>query len=142
MDVVVIAVVATPVLLTWSFRQARNGHYDTHRRFQAVFLAILLAAVTLFEVDVRLSGGSGSLMRGSSYAGTPGLRMLTLVHVLGAVATFMAWLILLIPSWRRYRQALPGTFSKRHRQVGKLVYAGTVFTAVTAVAMYVVGFIL
>lgn len=142
MDVVVIAVVATPFLLTYSFRLAAAGRLDAHRRFQVSLLSVLLVAIVLFEIDVRLAGGSGSLMAGSSYAGTTGLRLLSLTHVLGAVATFLTWSVMTVLSLRRFRQILPGSFSRRHRQVGRLIYAGTVFTAVSAVAMYVVGFIL
>ena len=142
MDVVLLAVLATPVIFTLSFRLARGRKYASHRSLQTYLLAVLLAAVVLFEVDVRLSGGSGSLMRGSSYAGAPWLRFLLIAHVTGAVTTFLLWLGLVITSRRRFRQVLPGRFSALHRRLGRGVFAGTLYTAVSAILMYVCGFIL
>lgn len=141
-DIVLVATLATPFLLMHSFRIARRREADRHRRFQLVLLGVLLCAIVLFEVDVRMASAGGGLMKDSSWAGTTTLRVLTLGHVLGAVATFAGWLALTIMSVKRFRATLPGAFSKRHRSLGKAVFWGSVYTAVTAVGMYVMGFIL
>ncbi len=142
MDVVFLAVLATPFLLMVSFRIARRHELGRHRTLQTALLSVLLVAVMLFELDVRLSGGSGSLMKGSSYAGTGGLRALVIAHVGGNVITFIAWLVLVVMSRRRFGAVLPGKFSLTHRRVGTWVFGGTVYGAVTAVAMYVIGFVM
>lgn len=103
---------------------------------QTTLLCVLLVAVVFFEVDVRLSGGSGSLMKGSSYAGTGWLRGVTLANVV----TFFAWLVLVVKAWRRFERELPGPYAPTHRRLGCFVFGGTVFGAVSAVVMDVLGF--
>ena len=142
MDVVFIATLATPFILAWGIRFASRGELSRHRAVQTTLLCVLLVAVVMFEVDVRLSGGSGSLMKGSSYAGTGWLRGITVAHVLANIVTFFTWLVLVVRSWRRFQTTLPGAFSATHRRVGRWVFAGTVFGAVSAVVMYVLGVVL
>lgn len=142
MDLVLLAVVATPFLFAFSFRLVRSRRHLAHKRVQVTLLIGLLTAVLLFELDVRLSGGSGSLMRASSYAGTLGLRLLTIAHVAGAICTFLVWFGLTMASARKVPGQLPGRFSARHRAVGRWIFAGSIYTAISALAMYVTGFIL
>lgn len=141
-DIVLIATLATPFLLMHSFRLARRRELEKHRLFQLVLLGVLLCAIVLFEVDVRMASSTGGLMKDSGWAGTTTLRALTIAHVLGAVLTFIGWLALTIASVKRFRVRLPGAFSRRHRTLGKAVFWGSVYTAVSAGAMYVMGFIL
>lgn len=143
MDVVFVSTLLTPFIVAWGIRFAKRGEFRTHRAVQTVLLVVLLVAVALFEVDVRLSGGSGSLMKGSSYAGTGWLRGVTLAHVLANVVTFFTWLVLVVKSWRRFETpALPGTWRSTHVKLGRFVFGGLVFGAVSAVVMYVLGFVL
>jgi hypothetical protein len=141
MDVVFVSTLATPFILVWAIRLAQQRQLEKHRFVQTLLLGVLLVAVALFEVDVRLSGGSGSLMKGSSYAGTGLLRGITLAHVLANVVTFIAWLVLVVKSRRRFNGALPGSFSASHRRLGRFVLGGTVFGALSAIVMYGLGFV-
>lgn len=141
MDVVFVSTLATPFILLWAIRLAKQQQLEQHRLVQTLLLVVLLIAVTLFEVDVRLSGGSGSLMKGSSYAGTGLLRGITLAHVLANVVTFFTWLVLVVKSRRRFKTELPGGFTPSHRRLGRFVFGGTVFGALSAVVMYGLGFI-
>lgn len=141
MDVVFVSTLATPFILVWAIRLAQQRQLEKHRLVQTLLLAVLLVAVALFEVDVRLSGGSGSLMKGSSYAGTGLLRGITLAHVLANVVTFIAWLVLVVKSRRRFNTELPGAFTPSHRRLGRFVLGGTVFGALSAVVMYGLGFV-
>jgi len=142
MDVVFISTLATPFILAWGIRYARQREFRKHRAVQTTLLCVLLVAVIFFEVDVRLSGGSGSLMKGSSYAGTGWLRGILLAHVLANIVTFFGWLVLVVKSWRRFERELPGPWAPTHRRMGRFVFGGTVFGAVSAVVMYVLGFVL
>ncbi len=143
MDVVFVATLLTPFIVAWGVRFASKGDFRRHRAVQTTLLVVLLVAVLLFEVDVRLSGGSGSLMKGSSYAGTGWLRGITLAHVLANVVTFFTWLWLVVKSWKRLgTPELPGSFGGTHKRVGRFVFGGLVFGAVSAVVMYVLGFVL
>jgi uncharacterized membrane protein YozB (DUF420 family) len=136
-DVIFVATLLTPVLLVWAIRLASQRKLKTHRLVQTSLLTVLLVAVLLFEVDLRMAGGSGSLMKGSPYAGTALLRTVLLSHVAANVVTFALWLVLVVRSWRKFEQTLPGSYTEPHRRTGRIVFAGTVFGAVSAIAMYV-----
>jgi pimeloyl-ACP methyl ester carboxylesterase len=59
-----------------------------------------------------------------------------------AAVNYGLWTGLAIASWRRFGAALPGAFSRRHRQLGWTVFAGLAFTALSATGMYVLAFVL
>jgi hypothetical protein len=145
-DALVTAVYAlqliAPVVMWWSFRLVRGGRPEQHRRIQLALLGLCGAAVLALETRIRLSGGSGALTAGSALAGTPWFRIVFAVHVGGAVLTYVVWGVLAVMSHRRFRTALPGAFSARHRTVGKAVFGGLLFTAASATAMFVVDFVI
>ena len=142
MDVIFVSTLLTPGVLLFAFRLAKQRRLRAHRNLQTALLCVLLTAVVLFETEIRLSGGSGSLMKGSSWAGTGLLRGVLLAHVLANVVTFITWLVLVIRSWRRFEVDLPGAFASAHKRLGLFVFGGTVFGALSAVVMYVLGFVL
>jgi hypothetical protein len=132
---------AAPFVVTWSFRRARHRAYARHRQLQVGLLAVCAAAVLALEAHIRLAGGSGALVAGSALAGTPWFRVVFAIHVTGAVLTYAVWAGLAVVSHRRFQRELPGAFSARHRALGKAVFGGLCFTAASATAMFVVGFV-
>lgn len=141
MDTVVIAIIVTPLLFLWAIRLARRGHYARHRNLQTGLLGTLLIAVFLFEVDIRASGGTQAFMAGSPYLGSALLLWLLRVHVVVAVLTFLVWLVLVVQAWRARMDVNPRLFSAKHRRFGYGVFGGTVFTAVSGVWLYWLGFV-
>jgi hypothetical protein len=133
---------AVPIIMRWSFRQARGRRFAVHRRAQLALLALCFVAVFALEAHIRAAGGSGRLVAGSRFAGTALFRGVFSIHVGAAVLTYLLWAGLAWASVRRYGGALPGAFSPRHRWLGKLVFGGLCFTAVSATAMFVIGFVL
>lgn len=141
MDTVVIAIVVTPLLFLWAVRLARRGQYARHRNLQTGLLGTLLVAVILFEVDIRVSGGTQAFMADSPYLGSALLTWLLRVHVVVAVLTFLVWLVLVVQAWRARMDLNPRLFSGTHRRFGYGVFGGTVFTAATGVWLYWLGFV-
>lgn len=141
MDVVVVAIVLTPFLFLWAVRFARRGQYTQHRNLQTTLLGVLLAAVILFEVDIRVSGGTEAFLAGSPHLGSALLKWLLRVHVLVAVASFSLWCFLVGQAWRARMDLHPHLFTAAHRRRGYLVFAGTIFTAVSGVWLYWLGFV-
>jgi putative membrane protein len=133
---------AVPVVMRWSFRQARERRFVIHRRAQLALLALCFAAVFALEIHIRTAGGSGRLVAGSPFAGTALFRAVFSLHVGGALLTYLLWAGLAWASVPRFGRALPGAFSRRHRRLGKVVFGGLCFTAVSATAMFVIGFVL
>jgi len=140
MDLVVIGIVVTPILMLYAFHLAKQKRFVAHRNLHAILITTLLFSVILFELDVRLSGGTKAFLNGSSLAETAFLRWFLIVHVLIAVSSFVGWIALETKSWKSFLKALPGEFSPQHVQHGKVVYGGVVATAITGVALYIMGF--
>ena len=141
MDVVVIAIVLTPLLFLWAVRLARHGQYARHRNLQTALLGALLTAVVLFELDIRLSGGTQAFMAGSPHLGSALLSWLLRIHVIVAVLSFGLWCFLVVQAWRARMDLHPALFTASHRRRGYWVFAGTVFTAVSGVWLYWLGFV-
>lgn len=128
---------AAPIVVYASLRFVRRGDHDAHRRTQAVLLCFCWIAVLALEIRIRVAGGSGSLVERAPESLRGRAQQLLLVHIGGAVLTYGVWTWLVVASWRRYGARLPGTFSRRHRRLGKLVFGGLCFTAASASAIYV-----
>lgn len=141
MDVVLIAMTLTPFILLYAIRLARRGAYVQHRAIQSGLLLVLLAAVVLFEVDVRLAGGSGSFLAGSKYAGSPALLWFLRVHIGVATLSMLTWLVVVAKGWRVPLEPGPH-FGPAHRRTGWLIFAGVTFTSISGAALYYVGFVL
>lgn len=141
MDLVVVAIIATPFLFLWAIWLVRRKRYRAHRNLQTGLLGFLLVAIVLFEVDIRLSGGTAAFMAGSPYLGTPLLSWLLRSHVLVAVLTFGLWTYLVVQAWRARLDLHPHLFGPIHRRRGYYVFAGTVFTSFSGVWLYWLGFV-
>jgi putative membrane protein len=138
-DVTFLVTLAAPLVVVVSLALARRRRLDAHRRLQIGLLVVCIAAVLALELCIRLAGGSGAFLMHSGYPGL--VRAVLAVHVTCAVATYAAWTWLAVASHRRFRGALPGSFSRRHRRVGRLVFSGLCVTALSAAAMYTLAFI-
>jgi putative membrane protein len=141
MDAVLVAIVLTPFFFLWAVRLARTGRYKAHRNLQTCLLTVLLAAVVLFEVDIRLSGGTAAFLKGSPYAGTSLLTWLLRTHVVVAVLSFALWASLVVLAWKHRMDLHPHLFSATHRRRGYWVFAGTIFTSLSGCWLYVIGFV-
>ena len=141
LDVVLLAMLATPFVLIMSIRLARRGAYLQHRAIQTGLLGVLLTAVVLFEIDVRTSGGSGVFLAGSRYAGTALIRWLLGVHIAVAVLSFALWTWVVGRAWRDRVEPTPAHFGSAHRRTGYLIFAGVTFTSVSGAALYWLAFV-
>lgn len=137
-----LATLIAPVVSLLSYRLARRGEFHRHRRLQVGLLVFCWAAVLGLELDIRLSGGSGSVIARALPAYQVVARRLLLVHITAAIATYGLWTVLAVASLRRFGRRLPGAFSSRHRRLGWLVFSGLLFTALSATGMYVLTFVL
>jgi putative membrane protein len=136
------ATLLAPLAARISFRLARNHDHDRHRRIQLSLLGLCVIAVMALETEIRLSGGSGALMSQTPAPLLPVVRAVLIVHIAVAVLTYSAWAVLAFMSNRRFRGSLPGAWSRRHKQVGKLIFVGLVFTAMSATGMFFAAFVL
>ncbi len=141
-DLITVGYGLIPLILYLSSLRARRGEYRLHRNVQCICLAALTVILVLFEVNIRMRGGSDALYVASSFAETPILRITLLVHLAIAVSTYLGWLGLTVASWRRFELTLPGSFGSLHRTLGRWIIAGNIATAITGAWLYIVGFVL
>jgi hypothetical protein len=140
-DLTYVVTLIAPLVSLFAFRAAGAGRYELHRKVQLATLAVCFAAVVALEVCIRLAGGSGSLLATAPPQWARAARVFLGVHIVTAVITYLAWLVLAVMSLRRYRGTLPGGFSRSHRRAGWLVFSGLCFTALSATGMYVLAFV-
>jgi hypothetical protein len=140
-DCTFLVTLGAPLVALLSIGLARRRRLDAHRRLQIALLVVCIAAVLVLELCIRLAGGSGAFLAQSGVQRTGLVRAVLAVHVVCAIATYTAWTWLAVVSHRRFRGSLPGSFSRRHRQVGRLVHRGLCVSAISAAAMYTLAFI-
>ncbi len=133
--------VLAPFVVYASLRLVRRGVHDAHRMIQGVLLVVGWIAVLALELRIRFAGGSGAFLEQASDPVQAWAGRLLFVHVGVAVATYVVWTWLAVASWRRFGERLPGSFSRRHRRLGTLVFGGLCFTAASATGMYVLVFV-
>jgi putative membrane protein len=134
MDVTIVLLTALPFVMLAAFRLARHRRLTAHRTLQIALLATVLVVLVLFELDIRLSGGTQAFVA-QSRLGPIALPLLR-IHVAIATITFLSWLALILASLKRFRRVLPGPFTPRHRMWGKLTFVGVCLLSSTGAALY------
>jgi hypothetical protein len=137
-----VVTLSAPIAAYASIRLARARAFDSHRLIQSVLVVIGWLSVIGLELRIRLAGGSGVFLANAPAELADWSRRLLAVHIIVAVATYGLWTWLAVTSRRRYQRELPGTFSRRHRQLGTLVFAGLCFNAASASGIFALAFVL
>lgn len=141
LDVVALSMFAVVPAMLWAIYLVRvKKNYLLHKRVQLVLATVLLAAVTLFEVEMRLHGWR-HLAKESPYYDTVLFPVLW-VHLFFAVSTSVLWIWTVVGALRKFAPVpTPGPYSLTHRRVAKLAAAGMCCTAVTGWTFYWMAFI-
>ena len=101
----------------------------------------LAVVVTLFEIDLKLSGGIFALTRASSYAGTSLLNSLIYGHMLVAIGSALVWVTLVLVSLRKFSNPpVPNAFGPTHRVWGRVGMLLMMASGLSAVPLYYLGF--
>ena len=151
LDFVVTSLVAlVPVQLVslWVVKVRKN--YVWHRNLQLTLGAILLVAVTAFEVDVQwVHGGWENIV--NKDADSPRLssqqmdaaRQVLYIHLIFAVTTPFLWAATIFLALKKYpRPPQPGPHSAVHKKLGWLAVIDLVLTSATGIWFYVNTFVL
>lgn len=141
LDVVFLAMFVVLPVMGWSIAQVRYGRrYQLHKRVQLALGAILLVAVTLFEVDMRLNDWN-EWARPSPYY--PSIVQTALwIHLFFAVPTALIWIYVIVQGLRKFPQPpAPGEHSRSHIFWGRLAAIEMTLTAVTGWIFYWLAFV-
>jgi len=136
MTTVMVLTLFAPFGVYYGVKLARKKDFTAHRKLQTITFILCGLGVLALEVLIRYSGGSGSLASNSTYYGTPFFTITLISHIIAAVLTYIMWLIFIIVSARKHQKSLPGKFSKMHKRGGMIIFGGLIYTAVTALVIY------
>lgn len=126
----------SPFGVYYAVTLAKKKDYKRHKKIQNFVFYISVLGVLGLEMLIRYSGGSGSLASNSAYYGTSFFTITLVSHILVAVLTYILWTVLIILSNRKFKKSLPGKFSKTHKRVGYIVFVGLIYSAISALAVY------
>jgi hypothetical protein len=165
LDLVFLAMFAVLPVLAWSIWQVRvHRRFQLHQRVQWTLAAILLAAVTLFEIDMRFVSGWRERAEASPYFApvysadpisqqifcgllgcddVPGWVFRALaIHLVFATSTTALWVFVIATASRRFgNPPVPGAHSASHRRFGWLAAADMALTALTGWIFYWLAFV-
>lgn len=135
--------VATPFIVLYAVSLAKKQDFKRHIKIQKTIFWACIIAVIVFEIQVRFSGGSGSIASQGTYYHTAFFKTTLISHIIGAVLTYIIWAITVFSSNTRHKKKqLPGAFTINHKRLGIISIIGLIFTAITAVMVYLMTFIL
>jgi len=149
MDVVLVGLVALLPVLAWSVSLARRGRYLAHKRLQLFIVAALLAAIVVFEIDIRLISDWKIRAAGGAAWGRPpnvwwptGVFVALGIHLVFAVSTLVLWAWVVWEALRRFpTPPAPATHGRRHRVMARLAAVDLVLTAITGTVFYWLAFV-
>ena len=141
MDVVLVGLLALLPVLGWSIQLAKAGRYAAHRRLQLFIVSALLAAIVVFEIDVRLV--SDWRLRAAASPWWPAGVLTALgIHLVFAVSSLVLLVWVVWEALRRFPDPpQPATHGPRHRRMARLAAVDLVLTAVTGSVFYWLAFV-
>lgn len=135
MDIIVVSLTLIVPCLAYSIRLAKAGNIKAHRVFQIVLSAILLFAVTLFELEMQWVGGIESIMEKDRYT-TP-FRIYLWIHISISISTIIVWGITAYKALKAYDgEHLAVNHRALHRKLGWASTLLLLLTSLTGLGVY------
>jgi putative membrane protein len=147
LDVVFTAMfVVVPVLAVSIYLVKWRRQYAIHKKLQLVMAAVLLAAVLLFEIDIRFYGwkerAAPSPYFDADHKWSCPAGISLIVHLCFAVPTLVLWIVVVAAALRNFsRPPAPGLHSRWHARWGMIAAVGMALTAVTGWLFYWMAFV-
>ena len=145
MDLVLVGLIALLPVLAWSIYLVRNRRaYVAHKRLQIFIAAALLAAIVVFEIDVRLI--SDWKVRAAAAGQNPwwptGVLTALAIHLVFAISTLVLWVWVVGEAFLRCPvPPAPGSHGPRHRAMARLAALDLLLTACTGTVFYWLAFV-
>lgn len=136
MTAVLLLTLFSPFGVYYGIKIARKKNYRTHRKIQNVIFIVCVFGVLALEGLIRSEGGSGSLASASNFYNTKFFKITLFSHIIVAVLSYLLWTVLIIISNIKFQKSLPGKLSKFHKTTGYVIFSGLIYTAITALAVY------
>lgn len=145
LDFVFVAMFGIVLALGYSiYLVKQQRRYQLHKWIQLTLGAVLVLAVTAFEIDMRFFTDWKALASASRYF-KPNewdvVKISLVIHLCFAIPTPFLWLYVIAMALRHFpNPATPGVHSASHKFWGWLAVVGMLLTAVTGWIFYVLAF--
>ena len=143
LDLLIVIMVVAVAALGWSVYQVKyRRRFALHKWVQIPLGIALLAAVFIFEFDIRINGwqdrAAGELGGHVSSAVWTSL----VIHLFFAITTVLLWPVVLVRAVRGFgKPTSPGTHSSWHLPWARVAAVDLVATAVTGWIFYALAFV-
>lgn len=133
---VLLVTIIAPIICYHAIAKARKGEFNSHKKIQTGVYILCMSSVIVLEILIRMSGGSGSISSESSHSHKRIYKTIMMIHIIGAVVTYILWTYLIVKSNRTFQKTLPGQFSGSHKRIGIAIFIGLIYTGLTASIVY------
>lgn len=147
LDVVFLAMFAFIPAIAWSVYLVKvRKRFQLHKQVQLTLGLVLLAAVTLFEIDMRFISGWRERAMPSPFWGDGTLAasrvvQSLVVHLFFAVTTAVLWVLVIARALRNFPSPpTPGPHSTWHKRWGWIAAIDMFLTAATGWVFYWLAF--
>ncbi len=133
-----------PFISLYAVSLIKKKNISKHIKIQKRLFWICVAAVLILEIQIRLAGGSGSLVANSDYTGTIFFKSILIAHIIGAVSTYIIWGFTIYGANKNLKNklTLTGKYSITHKKLGYITIFGLFYTAITAWIVCTMAFFL
>ena len=143
LDVLFLAMFGVVVVLAWSIYQVKyRRRYVLHKWVQVALGIVLLAAVVIFEIDVRLHGWEERAAGELGGKAATDVWVTLAIHLVFAVTATILWPIVIIQALRKFpNPPAPGPHSRFHLRWARLAALVMVITSFTGWTFYYLAFV-
>lgn len=145
LDIVFLAMFLVVPLLWWSVSLARRRKYGFHKKVQLTLALVLLAAVTAFELEMRLVGWAERAAPSPYWSGSnwdDWVHYSLAIHLFFAIPTALLWIVVVVRALRQFpKPPEPNHHSPAHQFWARLATFEMVMTAVTGWVFYWLAFV-
>ncbi len=146
LDFVFLAMFVVVPIMGWSIYLVRyRKQYLLHKRIQLTLAAVLLAAVSAFEIDMRISGWTDRAAPSPYWADeqwNDWVHYSLAVHLFFAIPTAVIWIWVIVQALRKFPAVpMPNQYSRRHIFWARLAAFEMTMTTATGWAFYWLAFV-
>lgn len=145
LDFVCLAMAVIVPAMFWGIRLAeKSKQWQTHKYVQLSLAAALLAAVVLFELEMRIFGWRERAAPSPFYSADAWdwVDASLAIHLAFSITAFVMWLVVVFAALRFFPSPpSPSSHSRWHRLWGKLAAISLTLTAISGWIFYYLAFV-
>ena len=143
LDLLFLAMFVVVLLLGWSVYQVKyRRRYELHKWVQIILSVVLLAAVAVFELDIRTYGWESRAANRIGGKPTAAVYNALYVHLVFAISSVILWPIVIIRALRNFPSPpAPSRHSRWHIRWARVAAIDMLLTSVSGWIFYWLAFV-